>query len=107
MPSLSWAKLAALTGASASVEEQQAVTALAISLLDRRLEGEAADAGLLLLAAHLWTVLEPRIASESVGGVSVSYAMPYIGSGFKATPWGLQYAELLRYKGDSLPVTVL
>ena len=106
MANITWEQVAVLTGAPRNFSGGVTIIGLAEGFLDPRLQGEDADRGLLLLAAHLWATLEPRVASESIGGLSIQYAMPALGDGLKSTPWGLQYCALVKQKRD-LPMVVL
>ena len=106
MANVTWKQVCALTGAPENFPDGATIISLAEGFLDPRLTGEDANRGLLLLAAHLWCTLEPRASSESIGGLSIHYAIPALGDGLKSTPWGLQYCELLKQKGD-LPMLVL
>ncbi len=107
MAEVTWEEVAVLTGAPVEFEHGAMVINLASGLLDARLEGEDARRGLLLLAAHLWSVLEPRVISEGVGGLSVQYALPALGEGLAGSLWGQQYLALLRARRQDLPMMVL
>lgn len=107
MADVSWEEVAILTGAPTTFEHGDVVINLAKGFLDARLEGEDANRGLLLLAAHLWSVLEPRVTSEGAGGLSVQYALPALGSGLNGSVWGQQYIALVRSRRTDLPMMVL
>ena len=107
MAEVSWAEVVALTGAPATFEHGAVIVGLAGGFVDGRLEGEDARRGLLLLTAHLWATLEPRILAEGAGGLTTQYALPALGDGLSGTVWGQQYLALVRARRKDLPMTVL
>jgi len=107
MANVSWQQVKNITGSTAPSAVGAVVIDLAKGFLDARLEGEDANRGLLLLAAHLWETMEPKIASEGAGGLTVQYALPSLGDGLRGTTWGLQYLALLNAKhGADLPIVL-
>lgn len=56
------------------------------------------------LALHLLESSGQRVASESIAGASVSYAVPG-GTGLAATAWGQLYSETVKTSGG-IPIIV-
>jgi hypothetical protein len=100
------ATINALGGFAATEAELAPFIAASESLVSASLTGDARETGLRLLVCHLYSMVEPPLASESGGSAATSYAQAVTGLGLNGSRWGQMYKALVRKSAGAVPFVV-